>query len=275
MCDRELETEQNCSILTPTLLAITAFLSCSPGLLNRGPGGPDSLGHVLIPASSLQLVGVTNCTHSTHPRSKLYSAIPRPDAPVIYTGVFPILTARPGRRSIYSTTLGLSGPGSDGNEGVLRISLISMIGPSQWYSWMSDPWHLLGWGFTPLQGYIIIIIMSRCQQRSPTPSLAISPYRPSLLEGLPGSILYRHRAVVCMFELVVLTLLVHVKGSTELHNLWVLSYFSCMSGSCNFRNGWRVAVQILFCWVLPPGLVHYCLQHSCVIATKLFPHTFS
>ena len=32
----------------------------------------------------------------------LYSDIPRPDAPVIYTGAFPILTARPGRRSIYN-----------------------------------------------------------------------------------------------------------------------------------------------------------------------------
>ena len=37
VCERELETEQNCNILTPTLLAITAFLSRSPGLLNRGP----------------------------------------------------------------------------------------------------------------------------------------------------------------------------------------------------------------------------------------------
>ena len=44
VCERELETEQNCNILTPTLLAITAFLSRSPGLLNRGPGGPASLG---------------------------------------------------------------------------------------------------------------------------------------------------------------------------------------------------------------------------------------
>ena len=32
-------------ILTPTLMAITAFLSRFPGLLNRGPGGPASLGH--------------------------------------------------------------------------------------------------------------------------------------------------------------------------------------------------------------------------------------
>ena len=56
MCERELETEQNCNILTPTLMATTAFLSRFPGLLNRMPGGPASLGHVLIPASSLQLV---------------------------------------------------------------------------------------------------------------------------------------------------------------------------------------------------------------------------
>ena len=105
--------------------------SRSPGLLNRGPGGPASLGAGflycilsptrLIPNSSdlqtdwiscalsyiivqhhLLLVGVTNCTHSTHPRSRLYTAIPRPDAPVIYTGAFPILTAPPGRRSIYN-----------------------------------------------------------------------------------------------------------------------------------------------------------------------------
>ena len=46
VCERELETEQNCNILTSTLMAITAFLSHSPGLLNRGPGDPVSLGHV-------------------------------------------------------------------------------------------------------------------------------------------------------------------------------------------------------------------------------------
>ena len=41
----ELETEQNCSILTLTLMAITALLSCSPRLLNQGPGDPASLGN--------------------------------------------------------------------------------------------------------------------------------------------------------------------------------------------------------------------------------------
>ena len=54
MCERELETKQNCNLLTPTLLVITAFLSRSPGLLNRKPVGPASLGggflyHILSP----------------------------------------------------------------------------------------------------------------------------------------------------------------------------------------------------------------------------------
>ena len=31
----------------------------------------------------------------------------------------------------------------------------------------------------------------------------------------------------------------------------------------------------LLCGVLSPGLVQYCSQHSCVIAIKLFLHTFS
>ena len=57
MWERELETEQNCNILTsqaPPDIAVCR--SRSPGLLNQGPGGPASLGHVLIPASSHQLV---------------------------------------------------------------------------------------------------------------------------------------------------------------------------------------------------------------------------
>ena len=42
--------------------------------------------------------------NSTRLRSRLYPDIPRPDAPVIYTGGFPILTAWLGRRSIYNNT---------------------------------------------------------------------------------------------------------------------------------------------------------------------------
>ena len=40
VCERELETEQNWNILTSPLLWPSVFLSRSPGLLNRRPGGP-------------------------------------------------------------------------------------------------------------------------------------------------------------------------------------------------------------------------------------------
>ena len=43
VCEREFETEQRLQhIEPPSLLATTAFLSRSPGLLNRGPGGSAS-----------------------------------------------------------------------------------------------------------------------------------------------------------------------------------------------------------------------------------------
>ena len=46
VCERELETEQRLQhIDPPTLLAITAFLSRSPGLLNRGLGAQPLLRH--------------------------------------------------------------------------------------------------------------------------------------------------------------------------------------------------------------------------------------
>ena len=110
----ELETEQNCNISTPTLLAIAAFLSRSPGLLNWGPSLCWDM--VLIPASSLQLIWTschrgyiiiwrppTSCechnSHSIQPfDSQGYPLIAwylRPDAPVIYTGAF--LIWQPGR----------------------------------------------------------------------------------------------------------------------------------------------------------------------------------
>ena len=41
---------------------------------------------------------------------------------------------------------------------------------------------------------------------------------------------------------------------------------SCMSGSSNldsFRDSWYVAVQLLLCVVLLPGLGQYCSLHSC------------
>ena len=64
MCERELETEQNCNILTPysighNRLSFPFFWAAQPGA--RGPGGPASLGHV--PQSSIfsQLIWSPNC----------------------------------------------------------------------------------------------------------------------------------------------------------------------------------------------------------------------
>ena len=43
VCERELDTDQRLQHIDPTTpLAITAFLSRSPGLLNRGSGHPAS-----------------------------------------------------------------------------------------------------------------------------------------------------------------------------------------------------------------------------------------
>ena len=43
----------------------------------------------------------------------------------------------------------------------------------------------------------------------------------------------------------------------------------------SFRDGRQVAVYFVPCGVLPPGLVQYCSQHSCVIAVQLLLEPFS
>ena len=135
VCERELETEQNCNILTPTLMAKTAFLSRSTGLLNLEPGAQHLWDMVLIPASSLQLLNRESWGPPLLGAGSLYSILsptnlnflctelyycftpiqfnpstvivipwrPWPDAPVTYTGAFLILTAWLGWRSIYNT----------------------------------------------------------------------------------------------------------------------------------------------------------------------------
>ena len=93
--------------------------SSDPQLLNREFRGPLLLVAVFSTASFLQLVWSStdwiscalsyvivqrppsSCGHHTS-HSRFYSDIPRPVAPAIYTGAFPILTARPGRRWIYN-----------------------------------------------------------------------------------------------------------------------------------------------------------------------------
>ena len=49
-------------------------------------------------------------------------------------------------------------------------------------------------------------------------SLATSPNQSSLLAGVQGYIPYPHIAAVCMFELVFLLLLGHMRGSIGVHH---------------------------------------------------------
>ena len=71
-----------------------------------------------------------------------------------------------------------------------------------------------------------IIIMSRYQHRYFWPSLATPPYSPLVPAVLQDYISNWHRVGVCRFELDLLPLLVHMKGSTGVHHLWTRPYFS-------------------------------------------------
>ena len=57
--------------------------------------------YIIVPRPLL-LVGITIALIQPIHGQGYNSDIPRPDAPVIYIGAFPILTAQPGRRSIYN-----------------------------------------------------------------------------------------------------------------------------------------------------------------------------
>ena len=109
-------------------------------------------------------------------------------------------------------------------------------------------------------------------------SLATPPYLSSLLAGSQGYISYPHRAAVSRFELVARLLLGHVRGSIGdiAYDLFPASpAVSCSSNLDSFRYGKLVAVQLLLCGVLPPGLIQNCSQHSCVVAINLIFHPFS
>ena len=124
---------KDCNILTSSAPPdIAVYRSRSPGLLNRRPRNPlrwvlFSLPHPITNGSGLPNWLNFLCTqlyNSSHPPScgrhnfaliqPVYGQgyniliIPWADAPVIYIGAFPILTARPGRRSIYNSNLFLN-----------------------------------------------------------------------------------------------------------------------------------------------------------------------
>ena len=120
VCERELETEQNCNILTPPQLFwlsqpfFTVLLGCLTGgqlLLGHGshssifcptdlnflsPGLYNNLTRTYFLRASQFAFNLT----PRQSRSPLISWYLRPDAPVIYTCAFLLLTAWPGRRSI-------------------------------------------------------------------------------------------------------------------------------------------------------------------------------
>ena len=118
LCVRgELETEQRLQHIDPSAPPTLAVrLSHSLGLLNWEPGGPALCWElVLTPRSGtilqtlnsnwlkLPVHRVTYCFTPTQFKPSTVKVIPwhpQPDAPVIYTGAFFILTAWPGQRPI-------------------------------------------------------------------------------------------------------------------------------------------------------------------------------
>ena len=171
MWERELETEQNCNILTPTQLAITAFLSRFPGLLNRGIWCPASLGHV--PHSSIfsptHLISNTSDPQLTD----LQLIWSRTDW--IFRALSYIIVQRPpscGRHKSLSFNLST----------VKVIFWYSSTGCTRYLhrciSYFDSPTESEV-NIQQLYQYIIIIIISCWQHGYPWPSLATPPYHSS------------------------------------------------------------------------------------------------
>ena len=123
-CGRgELETEKNCYILTPQLCWLSqpffpVLLSCLTGglgvqlLLRQGSHSgifsstdlnSNCLTSCLTPGYIIVLCPLNSTPRQS--RSPLISWYVRPDAPVIYTGAFLLLTAWPEQRSICNNLL--------------------------------------------------------------------------------------------------------------------------------------------------------------------------
>ena len=106
---------------------------------------------------------------------------------------------------------------SSNSSGVITVIFRLILLGKSWT--FLSPCYRLNSTVTDVQGEAtrlgmlsIIIIMLHHQHGSPWPFSATLLYRPG---GLQGYILYRHRAGVYRFELVVLLLLVHMRGPQE------------------------------------------------------------
>ena len=106
--------------------------------------------------------------------------------------------------------------------------------------------------------------MSCYQHGYSWPSLTTPPYSPLLPVGLQGYILYRHRAAVCRFELVVLPLLFHVIG--------VHKSTSLMSSSLLLQHCLVRLILIVFVmdgrWLYSCCFVGWCLEDLFNIARR-------
>ena len=94
--------------------------------------------------------------NSTRPRSRLYPDIPRPDAPVIYTCVFPILTAWPGRRSICNSWLIQDLSGIKWSVCISKLWRILVCACTIWLGSDFNLLHNSQWITFPTQSYLVL-----------------------------------------------------------------------------------------------------------------------
>ena len=110
------------------------------------------------------------------------------------------------------------------------------------------------------------IIISCRQLGYPWPSIATAPYHSTLRVGPQGYIPYPHRAAGCRFELAVLLLFDHMRGSIGVHHLWA-HLWACPA--CLVRLTWIVFVMGDW-WPYSWCFVRYCLHDLFNIARSIF-----
>ena len=106
---------------------------------------------------------------------------------------------------------------------------------------------------------IYIYVITSCHQHGyPWPFLVTPPYRPSFPAGLQGYIPCQHWAGHYTFARPCEGVLQEYISYELVLTSPAVSHMSGLSKFDSFRDGWKVAVQVLLCWVLPPWLDQYC-----------------
>ena len=131
----------------------------------------------------------------------------------------------------------------------------SEYNPSHFCRYLSISLHgttLKKWHFDTMKSSLYaayIIIMSCHKHGYPWPSLSTSPYHSSPPAGLQSYIPYHHIAAVCMFELVVLLLIGHMRGSTGAYSLTISSLLLVRLACIVFVTGgrWQYSWRLVGC----------------------------